>query len=260
MGRAGLVDGGSGSGMTRRRRSGPSFDQMAAGPSLGMLKIELGAALCELAARGELTGADLRYGLRLIVRTGLDGKFYEGLETSSRAVGISRKSAGRAREKYVALGFLEETGGNHAPGRPRRFAVRIPAEILAAYQARLAGDPPSTGDKTLSPVEGAEGESYRGQPETQQGTNERLTGDKMASNRGQSFVPETSEPLNLKEPGREARSLRSAAAPSVAAFRKAAPRGNGMTEQETEERRALLRRQAEELRAQEAQEAGRVGG
>lgn len=244
--------------MKPRRRRGPPPDELVSGPSIGMLALELTSALCELHARGKLTGVALAYGLRLIVRRGRDGQFFEAVETSARVLGVSRKSAQRARERMVSLGLLHEVGGKHAPGRARRFVVRIPADLIASYQARLADEPSETGDKVLSPVEQAEDGAYRGQVETEQGTSEAATGDKSGPNRGQSFVPETSEPMNLKEPGSGARPIGSAVAAADAPLRMGAPRGGGMTDAAIGERKRVLREQALALTAQgQAERLGR---
>ncbi len=225
------------------------------GPSLGALKIQLASAFCELASRVDargreiMTRADLAYGLRLIVRCGREGVFHESLETSARVLGLSRKSVQRSREKLVGIGLLRDLGGKHGPGRTRRFAVRIAPELLTVYQARLEVDPRETGDTALSPDESPEGGAYRGHGETEQGTLEAITGDIGGPDRGQGSVPQTSEPMNLKEPA-EQKANGVAIAAALAPVARGAARVGEMTEAELDARKLELARQKRDLLGQ----------
>lgn len=179
-------------------------------------KVSLLQALTELRARGEITNATFLYGTRVVDRSSAKDSFFESLETSARACGISRKSAQRARRRLMELGILICLDHRHGPTKPRRYRADVPLEYVEALAERMQcakGDrarSPDSQDAMTSPDRRESADSRLSARSL--GTLEAPTRDNSDQNRRRLDVPQTSEPSNCLTPRESRKAQRHASA------------------------------------------------
>lgn len=106
----------------------------------GSLRQDLRDALSELVRRGRdndgISDRGFVFGARVIELAGRSGRFFEGRSASALELGKSVDWVKRARRELVAAGVLVPLN-KPGPGLQTEFAVRAPADAVAAKRARV---------------------------------------------------------------------------------------------------------------------------